>query len=163
MKLKLIPYLLVLIIILTGCSKESTLIYSAPTNEQIVEYISDNELAALDSIWIKDSAILLLKNSLITLYSDQHGKLHDQKLSWASNGKDLITIGDGVPYIAVIIPIELMDKGSKNIDIKYSDGTIESRGIHDKKGLLVSNIGSARVQDISISNSLGEEIYNKSR
>ncbi|MBD7971247.1 hypothetical protein [Paenibacillus gallinarum] len=163
MKLKLIPYILVLIIIMTGCSKESTLIYSAPTNEQIVEYVSDNELAALDSIWIKDSAIILLKNSLITLYSDQHGKLHDHKLSWASNSKDVITVGDGVPYIAVIIPNDLLDKGSKNINLKYSDGTIESRGINDKKGLLVSSIGQARVQDISISNSLGEEIYNKSR
>ncbi|MBY0217860.1 hypothetical protein [Paenibacillus illinoisensis] len=163
MKLKQITYLLVIMIIMTGCSKESTLIYSAPTNEQIVKYVSDHELAALDSIWIEDSAIILLENSLIALYSDQHGKLHDHTLTWGSNSKDVITVGEGVPYIAIIIPVDLLDKGSKNINLKYSDGTVESRGINDKKGLLVSKIGHARVQGISISNSLGEEIYNKTR
>ncbi|RCW40300.1 hypothetical protein DFP97_13811 [Paenibacillus prosopidis] len=64
MKLKFIPYLLVLIFI-TGCSKEPTLIYSAPTNEQIIVYVSENKLEALDSILIKDSALILLKNSFI--------------------------------------------------------------------------------------------------
>ncbi|PAF33246.1 hypothetical protein [Paenibacillus sp. 7516] len=163
MKLKQITYLLILMIIMTGCSKESNLIYTAPTNEQIVGYISENELATLDTIWVEGSAIILMKNSLITLYSDQHGKLHDHNLSWGSNNQDVITIGDGVSYIAIIIPNDLLDKGSKSITLIYSDGTVESRGINENKGLLVSSIGHAKVKNISISNSLGEEIYNESR
>nr|WP_154894270.1 hypothetical protein [Paenibacillus xylanexedens] len=128
MKLKQITYLLILMIIMTGCSKESNLIYTAPTNEQIVGYISENELATLDTIWVEGSAIILMKNSLITLYSDQHGKLHDHNLSWGSNNQDVITIGDGVPYIAIIIPNDLLDKGSKSITLKYSDGTVDVEG-----------------------------------
>ncbi|MGM0885025.1 MAG: hypothetical protein ACQEXQ_28785 [Bacillota bacterium] len=160
MKLKLIPYLLILIFI-TGCSKEPTLIYSAPTNEQIITYLSENKLEALDSIWIKDSALILLKNSLITLYSDQYEKLYDHKISWGSNGEDLITVGNGVPYISIIIHDDLMNKGAKYINVKYSDGTIRSRGIIDKKGLIISNFSQATVQNISIINAVGEEIYSK--
>lgn len=159
MKLKLISYLLVLFIF-TGCSNGRTLIYSAPTNEQIVRYVSDNKLEDLDSIWIKDSALILLKNSLITLYTDQNEKLYDHKISWGSNGEGLVTVGNGVPYIAVIIQDDLMIKGAKFINVKYSDGTTESRGI-DKVGLLITNYGLSTVSHMSIVNAVGEEIYSK--
>ncbi|TYP72108.1 hypothetical protein [Paenibacillus methanolicus] len=160
MKLKLITYLLVLIVF-TGCSKEPALNYSAPTNEQITTYVAENNLEILDSIWIKDCALILLKNSLITLYSDQHEELYDHKLTWGSNDKDLITVGNGVPYIAIILHDDLKNKGATYINVKYSDGTIESRGITHKKGLIISNFSKTTVQNISVTNAKGEEIYSK--
>jgi len=160
MKLKLLSYLLVLIVF-TGCSNEPSLSYSAPTNNQITTYISDHNLEVLDSIWIKDSALILLKNSLITLYSDQHEKLYAHKLSWGSNDKDVITIGDGIPYIAIILFDDLMNQEATYINVTYSDGTIESRGINQKKGLIISNTNQTTVQNISIVNAKSEEIYSK--
>ncbi|RIX59225.1 hypothetical protein D3P08_03455 [Paenibacillus nanensis] len=162
MKLQLITYILALIFV-TGCSKEPNLIYSAPTSEQITMYVTSNNLEVLDSIWIKDSALILLKNSFITLYSDQNEKLYDQKITWASNNKEIITVGNGIPYIAIIIGDDLMDIGAAYLNVEYSDGKIESRGISDKKGLLLSSFSHATVQNISVINAKDEVIYSKSR
>lgn len=160
MKLKIISYFLVLIIF-TGCSKDPSFIYSAPTPNQITTYISENYLEVLDSIEIEGSTLILLENSLITLYSDQYEKLYTHKISWAPNDKDVVAVGNGVPYVAIILYDDLMKQGATSITVTYSDGTLESREFIQKKGVIISHTNHTEVQHITVFNAKGEELYSK--
>ena len=77
-----ILFVLLISVLLTSCNQNEQIIYSAPTNDQITDYIYSNSLDIQDSVWIKDATIILLENSLITLYTDEHEKVYDHKLSW---------------------------------------------------------------------------------
>lgn len=149
-----------LITLLMGCNKPE-LIYKAPTNEQIAGYVYSNSLDLEDSIWTNDSAIILLKNSLITLYADQHGKVYDQKTSWGINSSNPVFVGNGNPFIAVIINDNLLSSGADRILITYTNGKSYSRGITGKKGYLIPNAEISEVDDIIILDNDGEELYKK--
>ncbi|OAX49431.1 hypothetical protein [Paenibacillus sp. AD87] len=157
---KCIVFILFISTLLMGCNKNE-LIYNAPTNEQITDYVNSHRLDLQDSIWIKDSAIILLENSLITLYTDQHGKVYDQKLSWGINYSDPVTVGNGNPYIAVIINNKMLSSGADRIFITYTDGKSYSRGITEKKGYLIPNTQINEVENLVIFDNNGKEIYKK--
>ncbi|WP_110933319.1 hypothetical protein [Paenibacillus bouchesdurhonensis] len=152
--------LLLLVTLLIGCNK-TELIYNAPTNDQIVDYVYSNRLDLQDSIWINDSAIILLENSLVTLYADQHGKVYDQKVSWGTNSSDPVFVGNGNPFVAVVINDNLLSSGADRILITYTNGKSYSRGITGMKGYLIPNTEISEIDDIIIVDNEGEELYKK--
>ncbi|KOR87601.1 hypothetical protein [Paenibacillus solani] len=151
---------LALIALLIGCSKPEP-VYKPPTNEQITDYVYSNNLDLEDSIWTNDSAIILLNNSLITLYADQQGKIYDQKMSWGANSSDPVFVGDGSPFIAIIINENLLSSGADRILVTYTNGKSHSRGITGKKGYLIPNTETSEVDNIIILDNDGEELYRK--
>ncbi|MDN8589524.1 hypothetical protein Q0V21_12155 [Paenibacillus sp. 11B] len=157
---KCIVLILFISALLMGCNKNE-LIYNAPTNEQITDYVSSHSLDLQDSVWIKDSAVILLENSLITLYTDQHGKIYDQKLSWGMNYSNPVIVGNGDPYVAVLINNKMLSSGADRILISYSDGKSYSRGITGKKGYVIPNTGVNEVENLIIFDKEGKELYKK--
>ncbi|MEC0129139.1 hypothetical protein [Paenibacillus pabuli] len=157
---KCIAIILFISTVLMGCNKNE-LIYNAPTNEQITDYVNSHSLDVQDSAWIKDSAIILLEDSLITLNSDQHGKLYEQKSSWGINYSDTMTVGDGNPYVAVIVNNDILSSGADRILITYTDGKSYSRGITEKKGYLIPNTQINEVGNLIIFDNNGKELYKK--
>lgn len=124
-------------------------------------HINNNHLDLQDSILIKDAAIILLENSIITLYTDQHGKIYDQKSSWGTNYTDPVIVGNGNPFIAVIIIDLLLSNGASRIDFIFNDGNVYSRGITRKKGYLIGNTGIGKIDKIIIIDKDGKELYKK--
>lgn len=153
-------FILLISALLTGCNKNE-LIYSAPTNIQIAEYVNSNSLDLQDSVWIKDAAIILLEDSLITLYTDQHEKVYDQKLSWGKNATEPVNVGNGFPYFAIILNDKLLSSGADRIIITYTNGKSYIRGITKKKGYLISNTESNEVDNLIIFDKYGKELYKK--
>lgn len=154
-------FVLLISVLLTSCNQNEQIIYSAPTNVQITDYIYSNSLDIQDSVWIKDAAIILLENSLITLYTDEHEKVYDHKLSWGSNATEPVIVGNGVPYVAIILNDKLLSLGAERILITYTNGKPYLRGITKKKGYLISNTESNEIDNIIIFDKDCNELYKK--
>ena len=56
-----ILFVLLISVLLTSCNQNEQIIYSAPTNDQITDYIYSNSLDIQDSVWIKDARSFYLR------------------------------------------------------------------------------------------------------
>jgi hypothetical protein len=153
--------LIILLSILSGCNQKQSVFYSAPAAEDIVRYVSENQLEVLDSAWVMDSAIILSSNSLINLYIDQDGKAQYQKLSWGSNSTEPVIIGDGMPYIAIILNDRLMGMGADQLEITFSDKSKYFRGISNQKGYIITNPLNRKVDKIVLKDKENNVIYER--
>ncbi|MDR0271137.1 hypothetical protein [Paenibacillus sp.] len=86
---------------------------------------------------------------------------YDREISWGSNSSGPVFVGDGNPFIAVIINDNLLSSGADRILITYTNGRSYSRGITGKKGYLIPNTEISEVDNITIFDDDGEELYKK--
>jgi len=160
MKQTSVLILLISLLIPIGCNNSEGKIYTSPSDSQILDYISTNELIIQDSIWIQKSAVLLLENSLITLYADQSENLYDHKLYWSSDrSPEPTVIGNGNPYLGLVLNKDLKDEGASQIIIRYLNGKTIQRGITKQSGYLFSNPGENELESLIILDVEGKELY----
>ncbi|MNJ77271.1 hypothetical protein D3C77_747270 [compost metagenome] len=70
-------------------------------------------------------------------------------------------VGNGNPFVAVVINDNLLSSGADRILITYTNGKSYSRGITGMKGYLIPNTEISEIDDIIIVDNEGEELYKK--
>lgn len=145
-KIILSLFTLILIILFISYSFEKNKItYSAPTQEQVNEFISKNSINALTIKKTNDFSIILFENKAenghYVLYQDQNNKLYNGAVKGYGNSKEnpvsLGGVASGkIPFVTVIINDEEMLKKAKEIEITFADGGVVSEEI-DGKGIIV--------------------------
>lgn len=121
--------------------EKSKITYSAPTKEQVNEFISKNSFNAVTIKETRDFSIVLFGNEAAyghyVLYQDQNNKLHSEEVIASGYTKDRLLSLGGVasgktPFITVIINDEEVLKKAKEVEITFDDGTVVSEEITDK-------------------------------
>ncbi|MEG0773881.1 hypothetical protein [Clostridium sp.] len=140
-------FLLILVGLLTSCiSEESSLKYSAPSKSQVSEFISKNYINALSIKETSDFTIVLFENGQESghyiLYKDQNNKLYSSWVKGISDPKESPIFLGGVasgkiPFVTVIINDADILQRAKEIDVTFSDGGV-AKEIVTGKGTIIT-------------------------
>jgi hypothetical protein len=137
--------LVVLILFISYSSDRNKITYSAPTQEQVNNFISKNTINSLTIKETSDFSIVLFENKAVyghyVLYQDQNNKLYDTWVKGYGNSKEnsvsLGGVASGkIPFVTVIINDDDMLKKAKEIKITFADGGVVSEEISGK-GIIV--------------------------
>lgn len=133
--------LIVLIIFTLYNFDRNKVTYSAPTQEQVNNFISRNTINALTITKTSDFSIVLFENKAVyghyVLYQDQNNKLYDSFVKANADPKDnAVSLGGvasgKIPFVTVIINDEDILKKAKNIEITFADGGVVNEVISGK-------------------------------
>ncbi len=144
----IILIVLAIFILLHFEAERNKVIYSAPTIEQVKEFIAANSINAVAMKDAPDFTIVLFSNKTswghYILYQDQYGKLYN---SWVkANGSiqdNPVSLG-GVasgktPFVTIIINDEEILKNASETEVTFRDGTIINEEIDGKGTVVLKN------------------------
>jgi hypothetical protein len=120
--------------------------YSAPTKEQVTQFISEN---AINPLLIKETtacSIILFENQTeyghYVLYQDQNHKLyHAEVVASGDSNENQVLLGGvasgKVPFITAIINDEELLKKAKEIEVTFADQTVVNEKITNKANIIL--------------------------
>ncbi len=151
MNKKMVSYLctLLIMILLTSCNVgNDKLKYLPPTKEQVNDFISENSINALSIKEASEFTVILFESDAAdghyVLYKDQNNKLYSASVKGMVNPtENPISLG-GVatgktPFVTVIINDKDLLLKAKEIEITFSDGTIEKEAVLGKGTIVLHN------------------------
>ncbi|GIO15418.1 hypothetical protein J19TS2_49730 [Cohnella xylanilytica] len=131
-----------LLLILAGCSnsRSSTI---PLTEEDVTNFIRDNEIHPIDVERIGDFVVILYSDTATygyhLIYKDENGKLRDQNAYGGTQPDTPVLLSGSAsrnPFVTVIIQDEEIRRSASAVEVTYEDGSTIRRSIRGQGAII---------------------------